>query len=252
MKKIKVKSIFISDVHLGARACNPEFLESFLKRYDCENLFLVGDIIDFWRLKRTKSYWPQSHNNILRKFLSYSKNETRVVYLPGNHDDLVRSYIDFGVSFGNIEIHDEYIYESNGKKFLLTHGDYYDGITNLAPWLVHFGDRLYNFALRINKIVSFFRRRLGLPYWSFSNYCKQQTKSAIKFMHDYETRLTDEAKKRGLDGVICGHIHKAEMKSINGIMYYNCGDWTEGCCGLVEHTNGRFETICIRTISQTA
>lgn len=246
--KKKYRSIWISDVHLGTRGCSAEHLINFLDNHDCEYLYLVGDIIDMWRLRK-RIYWPQEHTNILRKVLGYSKRGTVVVYVVGNHDEYFREFLDFELSFGNIKVCDETIHESpNGKRFLVIHGDAFDGVIKYAKWLAHLGDIGYNILLFLNRYLNIIRRRLGMQYWSLSAAVKNGVKQAVNFISSYEETLAKEAHKRGLDGVICGHIHKAEIREINGILYCNDGDFVESRTALVEDFEGNLEIINWDTI----
>ena len=243
MKKT-YRSIFISDVHLGSKDCKAGHLNNFLKHNTCESLYLVGDIIDAWKIKENKWRWKQSHTNVVRRILGHSKNSTRVVYVLGNHDEFLRPYLHYGLGFGMLEITNqcEHI-GADGKHYLVTHGDLFDGITRLAPWLSILGDKAYDFVLSINSRFNWFRHRLGFGYWSISLYLKQRVKRAVDFMFHFEKNLAGYCVKKGFDGVICGHIHKAEIKEIDGVVYMNDGDWVESCTALVEHHDGRWEII---------
>ena len=235
------KSIFISDVHLGSKGCQSKYLYNFLKSHSCENLFLVGDIIDCWRLK-SKLYWPQEHSNVIRNILSMAKKGTKVTYITGNHDDFLRIYQP--LELGNIELKEEHAYTTHlGKEFLVIHGDQFDIVTRFGKSLSILGDKIYTFLLALNKVLNFFRSRLGFGYWSLAKYLKDATKKTMNKMSDYENSLSDECKRRGFDGIICGHIHKAEITNINGIEYHNCGDWVESITALVETNEGEFKLI---------
>jgi len=238
------RSIFISDVHLGTKDCKAEHLNNFLKHNSCEKLYLVGDIIDAWKIKQNKWRWKQSHTNVVRRVLGHSKRGTEVVYVLGNHDEFLRPYLHYGLGFGMLTITNqcEHI-GADGKHYLVTHGDLFDGITRLAPWLSFLGDKAYDFVLTLNSRFNWFRHRLGFGYWSLSLYLKQRVKRALDFMFQFEKNLAGYCKKKGYDGVICGHIHKAEIKQINGVVYMNDGDWVESCTALVEHHDGRWEII---------
>ena len=238
------KSIFISDIHLGTNDCKATELNQFLKQNTCETLYLIGDIIDGWKIQQNKLKWKDSHTNIVRRFLTLAKNDTRVVYIVGNHDEFLRPMVGLGMCFGKIEIHNQYEHFGvDGKRYLITHGDLFDGITKLAPWLSFLGDKLYDLILGINNKFNWIRRKLGFGYWSISKYLKHKVKSAVDFMFQFEINLTEYCRKRGFDGVICGHIHHAEIKEINGIIYMNDGDWVESLTALVEHHDGRWEII---------
>jgi UDP-2,3-diacylglucosamine pyrophosphatase LpxH len=238
------KSIFISDVHLGSKGCKADLLCEFLKENTSENLFLVGDIIDFWRLKR-KFYWLQSHTDVIRKILKASKRGTKVTYVAGNHDDTFRALLPYNVHFGDIELVNSCEYKAvNGKTYLVIHGDLFDGVLRTRlQWLYHLGDILYNILLSINIGVAKVRSWLNLPYWSLSAYLKNKTKEAVSYVNNFEDLITDYCKKRNVDGVICGHVHRAEIKMIKDIEYMNDGDWVESMTALVEHHDGRWEII---------
>lgn len=238
------RSIFISDVHLGTRDCQAEKLNNFLKHNTCETLYLIGDIIDAWRIQQNKWRWKQSHSNVIRRILGHAKRGTHVVYVAGNHDEFLRPMIPYGLSFGSIQIcnQTEHI-DANGKRFLVTHGDLFDGISKLAPWLAFLGDKLYDMVLNWNSTFNAFRRKFGLGYWSLSKYLKYKVKSSVDFLLGFEKNISEYCKKRGFDGVICGHIHHAEIKELNGILYMNDGDWVESCTALVEHHDGTWQIV---------
>jgi UDP-2,3-diacylglucosamine pyrophosphatase LpxH len=240
----KYRTIFISDVHLGTKDCKAEALNNFLKNNSCETLYLVGDIIDAWKIKQNKWRWKQSHSNVIRRILGHSKRGTRVVYVAGNHDEFLRPYMHYGLGFGLIEITNQIEHiGADGKHYLVTHGDLFDGITRLAPWLSMLGDKAYDFVLRLNTRFNWIRHKMGFGYWSLSKYLKGRVKRAIDFMFQFERNLAQYCKKRGFDGVICGHIHHAEIKEIDGVMYMNDGDWVESMTALVEHHNGTWEIV---------
>jgi len=240
----KYRSIFISDVHLGTKDCKAEFLNNFLKHNDCETLYLIGDIIDGWKIQRNKWRWKQSHTNVVRRILGHAKRGTKVIYIAGNHDEFLRPFIPYRVSFGNVEVYNQVEHIGvNGKRYLVVHGDLFDGITRLAPWISFLGDRAYDIILGFNTKFNWWRHKFGFGYWSLSKYLKHKVKRAVDFIFQFERNLTDYGRKRGFDGVICGHIHKAEIKEINGIIYMNDGDWVESCTALVEHHDGRWEII---------
>ena len=238
------RSIFISDVHLGTRDCKAGQLNNFLKHNTCDTLYLVGDIIDAWKIQQNKWRWKQSHTNVVRRVLGHAKRGTKVIFIAGNHDEFLRPMIPYGFSFGLIEIHNqaEHI-GADGKHYLVTHGDLFDGITRLAPWLAFLGDKLYDLVLDWNSKFNALRRKLGLGYWSLSKFLKHRVKKATDFMFQFEKNLATYCKKRGFDGVICGHIHHAEIKDIDGIIYMNDGDWVESMTALVEHHDGKWEII---------
>jgi UDP-2,3-diacylglucosamine pyrophosphatase LpxH len=240
----KYRTICISDVHLGTKDCKAEQLNNFLKHNSCETLYLVGDIIDAWKIQQNRLRWKQSHTNVIRRILGHAKRDTRVVYVAGNHDEFLRPMMPYGVNFGQIELCNQIVhYGVDGKKYFITHGDLFDGITRLAPWISFLGDRAYDVILRWNSRFNWIRHRLGFGYWSLSQWLKQRVKKAVDFIFKFEETLTDYARKRGFDGVICGHIHKAEIKTVNAIIYMNDGDWVESCTALVEHHDGRWEII---------
>ena len=238
------RSIFVSDVHLGTKDCQADRLNNFLKHNSCDTLYLVGDIIDAWRIQQNKWRWKQSHTNVVRRVLGHAKRGTRVVFIAGNHDEFLRPMIPYGFSFGLIEIHNQIEHiGADGRHYLVVHGDLFDGITRLAPWIAFLGDKAYDFVLGLNNKFNWIRRRLGFGYFSLSKFLKHKVKKAVDFIFKFEENLADYCKKRGFDGVICGHIHHAEIKEINGVTYMNDGDWVESCTALVEHWDGRWEIV---------
>ena len=238
------RSIFISDVHLGTKDCKAEALNNFLKHNTCETLYLVGDIVDAWKIKQNKWRWKQSHTNVVRRILGHAKRDTRVVYIIGNHDEFLRPFLQYNLNFGMVELHNQFEHIGvDGKHYLVTHGDLFDGITRLAPWLTLLGDRAYDFVLGLNSRFNWIRHRLGFGYWSLSLYLKGRVKKAVDFIFQFEKNLAAYCKKRGFDGVICGHIHHAEIKNIDGVVYMNDGDWVESMTALVEHHNGTWEIV---------
>jgi UDP-2,3-diacylglucosamine pyrophosphatase LpxH len=240
------RSIFISDVHLGTRDGQAEKLNNFLKNNTCETLYLVGDIIDAWRIQQNKWRWKQSHTNVVRRVLGHAKRGTRVVYVAGNHDEFLRPMIPYGFSFGHVEIHNQIEHiGADGRHYLVVHGDLFDGITRLAPWIAFLGDRGYDFVLSINSKFNWLRHRMGFGYWSLSKYLKQRVKKAVDFMFKFEENLAGYCKKRGFDGVICGHIHNSEIKLIDNIWYSNTGDWVESCTALCETHDGDWIIILV-------
>ena len=235
------RAIWISDVHLGMQGSKADVLLDFLKQTESDYLYLVGDIVDGWRLKR-KWYWPQSHNDVIQKILRKARKGTKVWYIPGNHDEAARDYI--GVEFGGVTVVDDTIHETaDGRRFLVIHGDRFDAVVKYARWVALVGDHVYVMLLHVNGWLNFVRRRLGLEYWSLSAYLKHKAKSAVEYVGNYEVALADEARRREVDGVICGHIHTAEMSNMEGILYCNDGDWVESCTALVEHASGELEII---------
>jgi len=242
-----VRTAWISDLHLGTPGCQARALLEFLRQLDCETLFLVGDIIDGWQLRRSW-YWPQAHNDVVQKLLRKARKGTRVIYVPGNHDEFARSYVAH--NFGGIDVVDDWIHETaDGRRLWVTHGDLFDGVIQCAKWLALVGDNLYEFTLKLNRSLNSVRARLGLPYWSVSKYLKLKVKRAVSYVGDFEAALAREAHRRGAHGVVCGHIHHAEMREIDGILYANDGDWVESLTALVEHVDGRLELL---DCSQTA
>ena len=238
------RSIFISDVHLGTRDCKAEALNNFLKHNSCESLYMIGDIIDAWKIQQNKWRWKQSHTNVVRRVLGHAKRGTRVIYVAGNHDEFLRPMIPYGFSFGMIEIHNQIEHiGADGKHYLVVHGDLFDGITRLAPWLSFLGDKAYDVILSLNSRVNWIRHRMGFGYFSLSKFLKHKVKKAVDFIFQFEKNLAGYCKKRGFDGVICGHIHHAEIKLIDGVVYMNDGDWVESCTALVEHHDGRWEIV---------
>ncbi len=232
------RSIFLSDIHLGTKGCRADFLLEFLRDNESEYLYLVGDIVDGWQLKKGW-YWPQSHNDVVQKLLRKARKGTKVIYVPGNHDEMLRQFADN--QFGGIDILQEVIHtNADGRRFLVIHGDLFDGVMKYAPWLAHLGDWAYTVALNLNTVYNRIRRKLGYPYWSLSAYLKNRVKNAVSFISDFEQTLAHEAKRRELDGIICGHIHHAEIRDIDGTIYCNDGDWVESCTALVEDWNGKF------------
>lgn len=238
------RSIFISDVHLGTKDSQASKLNNFLKHHTCNTLYLVGDIIDAWKIQQNRWRWKQSHTNVVRRVLGHAKRGTRVVYIAGNHDEFLRPMIPYGFSFGLVEIHNQTEHVGlDGRRYLVTHGDLFDGITRLAPWIAFLGDKAYDFILNLNSKFNWIRHRMGFGYWSLSKFLKHHVKKAVDFIFQFERNLAAHCKKRGFDGVICGHIHHAEIKIIDGIVYMNDGDWVESCTALVEHHDGRWEIV---------
>jgi UDP-2,3-diacylglucosamine pyrophosphatase LpxH len=242
------RTIWISDVHLGTRGCKADYLLDFLKNTESDTLYLVGDMIDGWRLKRAW-YWPQQHNDVVQKLLRKARKGTRVLYIPGNHDEFARDYDEH--SFGDVVVAQQAVHvTADGKRLLVLHGDAFDGVVKYAKWLAHLGDGAYTFALWLNHWLNIIRRRLGLSYWSLSAYLKHKVKNAVQYIANFEQTMAEEARKQGVDGVVCGHIHHAEMRDLGGTLYCNDGDWVESCTALVEHTDGRLEIIAWLDIAQ--
>ncbi len=238
------QTIFISDIHLGSKGCKAEQLNSFLKANTAKKLYLIGDIVDGWKIQQNKWAWRQAHSNVVRRILGHAKRGTQVYYVAGNHDEFLRPMIPYGISFGRIQIANQFTHNGiDGKKYLVVHGDLFDGITRLAPWISFLGDKAYDILLGLNTTVNRWRHKLGFGYWSLSQFLKQRVKRAVDFIFHFERNLIDYGRKRGFDGVICGHIHKAEITTTDGFIYMNDGDWVESCTALIEHTDGRWEII---------
>ncbi|MCX7230261.1 MAG: UDP-2,3-diacylglucosamine diphosphatase [Burkholderiales bacterium] len=238
---LRVRTVWISDLHLGTAGCQAAALLAFLREVECETLYLVGDIVDGWQLKRSW-YWPQSHNDVVQKILRKARKGTRVVFVPGNHDEFARRYV--GHSFGGVEVVDDCIHlTADGRRLWVTHGDLFDGVVQCARWLAHLGDAAYEFTLRANRWFNVARARLGLPYWSLSRYLKLKVKRAVSYVGDFEAAVAREARRRGANGVVCGHIHHAEIRTIDGVLYCNDGDWVESLTALVERHDGRLEIL---------
>jgi UDP-2,3-diacylglucosamine pyrophosphatase LpxH len=235
------RTIFISDVHLGTPGCKAELLADFLTHNDCRTLYLVGDIVDFWRLKRSW-FWTASHSRVIDAILAKVEGGTRVIYVPGNHDEAFRDYC--GVMLAGVELLPEAIHRTaDGRELLVIHGDAFDGIVTYVRWLALLGDRAYAAALWLNDVVNLARRRFGLPYWSLSAFLKHKVKNAAAFITDFEQAVARAAQMRGVDGVVCGHIHHAQIKTIKGVLYCNDGDWVESCTALTEDARGRLEIV---------
>jgi UDP-2,3-diacylglucosamine pyrophosphatase LpxH len=240
-EKIKVRSVWISDIHLGFRGCSADFLLDFLHTVECDYLYLVGDIIDVWEMKK-KMYWPQAHNNVIRTLLGKAKHDTKVIYVPGNHDEVLRDFD--GAVFGNVEIQNEIIHTTaDNRKLLILHGDQFDSVVKISPMLAKVGSRLYEWLLRANRYVNLIRRKMGFSYWSLAAFLKHKVKNAVQYISHFEEAVAHEAARQGVDGVVCGHIHRAEIARHHDVDYYNCGDWVESCTALVEHPNGEMEIL---------
>ncbi len=239
------RTIFLSDLHLGAKSAQAELLLDFLKHNDADTIYLVGDIVDGWQLKKGW-HWPQAHNDVVQKLLRKARKGTRIIYVPGNHDEFARDY--FGLTFGGIEVVSEIIHQcANGDTFLVIHGDQYDIVVCNARWLALLGDWAYQSAIIANTWFNRLRRIFGVGYWSLSVWAKMKVKNAVSFIGSYEETLSGEALRRGLNGVICGHIHHATIRMIGDICYVNTGDFVESCSAVVEHRDGRLEIIYWRT-----
>ncbi len=241
---MQYRSVFVSDIHLGTRFSKAEEFLDFLKHTESENIFFVGDIIDGWALKR-KFRWQQSHSDVIQKVLKKSRKGTQVYFIIGNHDEFLRPFAPLFMG-DNLKIVNEYDYVAlNGKKYLVTHGDFFDTITMTHKWLAKLGDFGYDLVLNLNHILNKTKQFFGINrYWSLSKYVKDNVKQSVSFINDFENILSNYAHHKEYSGVICGHIHKPEARVINGIEYYNCGDWVENCSAIVEHKDGRFEVLC--------
>jgi UDP-2,3-diacylglucosamine pyrophosphatase LpxH len=236
---LRYRTVWISDLHLGTPGCQAKALLAFLKQVECDTLYLVGDIIDGWQLRRTW-YWPQAHNDVVQKILRKARKGTRVVFVPGNHDEFARRYLEH--TFGGVEVAVEAVHTTvDGKRLWITHGDLFDGVIQCAKWLAYLGDTAYTFTLKLNQWFNSARARMGLPYWSLSRYLKLKVKRAVSYVSEFEMAVAREARKRGMHGVVCGHIHHAEIRNIDGVLYCNDGDWVESLTALVEHDDGRLE-----------
>ncbi|UPY37421.1 UDP-2,3-diacylglucosamine diphosphatase [Sediminicoccus sp. KRV36] len=239
--KLQLRSVFVSDIHLGTRGARSDLLLDFLARVECEHLYLVGDVIDGWRLRKAW-YWHEEFDAVMRAVLDHAERGTQVTYIPGNHDEMFREWL--GLEIAGVKLRREAVHEgADGRQFLVIHGDEFDGVIRYAKFLAYLGDWAYDTALVLNRWFNLGRRKFGYPYWSLSQWLKRQVKEAVKAIDRFEVALAGEARRRGLDGVICGHIHHAEMRMVNGIMYMNDGDWVESCTALVEHADGRFELL---------
>jgi UDP-2,3-diacylglucosamine pyrophosphatase LpxH len=238
---MRCRTAFISDIHLGTRGCQAELLLEFIRELECETLYLVGDIVDGWKMK-SGWFWPQAHNDVVQKILRMARKGVRVVYVPGNHDDRIRDFC--GVHFGGVVVARDAIHEAaDGRRYLVTHGDEFDGVVQHARWLAFLGDWSYRAVLGLNTHFNRLRHMLGLGYWSLSAFLKQRVKNAVAFIDKFEAAMAEEARRRGVHGVICGHIHKAEMREIEGVLYLNDGDWVESCTAIVEGFDGAMRIV---------
>jgi UDP-2,3-diacylglucosamine pyrophosphatase LpxH len=236
----KFRTGWISDLHLGTRGCNAEAVLHFLRCHEFETLYIVGDLIDIWSLRRSR-YWPQSHNDVVQKILRKGRKGTRIIYIPGNHDELLREHTG---GYGSLTIARRALHQTaDGRRLLIIHGDELDTVVQNAKWLAYFGDVGYQFLLGLNRPINFLRRRFGLGYWSLSAYAKREVKNAVAFIGAFEDAVVRYAKQHQVDGVLCGHIHWAAQREINGISYYNCGDFVESCTALVENFDGSIELL---------
>lgn len=237
----KYRAVFISDIHLGTRTSQANALLEFLRVVEADTFYLVGDIVDFWKIRRGP-HWPQAHNDVLQKLLRKVRKGSRFVFIPGNHDEGLRDFC--GMHFGGIEIHRNCIHlTAAGRQYLVTHGDEFDIVVRNAKWLAFLGDRGYETALWLNNPLNWVRRHLGLGYWSFSAYLKNRVKKAVAFIGAYEEAVAGEARRHGTDGIICGHIHHAADRQIGDVHYMNCGDWVESCTAIVESHAGELRLV---------
>ncbi len=237
----RYRTIWLSDIHLGSGGCQARYLLDFLRHNDSEYLYLVGDIIDGWQLRKGW-FWPQAHNDVIQKVMRKARKGTQVVYIPGNHDEAARQFCD--LAFGDIHVRSEAFHTTlAGKRLWIVHGDLFDGVIQHAKWLAYLGDTLYTLILLLNRWFNRVRSRFGLNYWSLSQYLKHQVKNAVNFISQFEHVMTDEARRRGCDGVVCGHVHKAEIRDIDGVLYCNDGDWVESLSALVETFEGELKII---------
>ena len=237
----RYRAIFLSDLHLGSAGCQAGPLLDFLKAHPSDYLYLVGDIVDGWQLRKGW-YWPQAHNDVVQKLLRRARKGCRILYVPGNHDEFARQFA--GHRFGGIEVVEEAVHvTAGGRRLWVIHGDWFDGVVQCARWLAVLGDTLYEFTLRLNRHLNRLRGHFGLPYWSLSAYLKHKVKKALNYVTDFEAAVAREARRRGHDGVVCGHIHRAELREIDGVLYCNDGDWVESRTALLEHHDGRLELV---------
>lgn len=242
LRPLRYRSVWVSDVHLGTRGCRADFLLDFLRAVECDHLFLVGDMIDLWSMQAHGLYWPQEHNNVVRTILGKAKHATKVVFIPGNHDELLRDFC--GTEWGNVRIERNWMHETaDGKRLLVIHGDEFDAVVGGSRWLALLGSHAYELLLRLNTAINSFRRRFGFPYWSLAGFLKHKVKSAVSFISSFEQALVREARRRGADGVVCGHIHRAAIQRIDGVLYLNDGDWVESCTALCETHDGTLQLV---------
>ena len=237
----RFRTLFISDVHLGSKQAKADYLIDFLRHHEADTIYLVGDIVDGWRLRRSW-HWPQAHNDVVQKLLRQARKGTRIIYIAGNHDEFLRDFQ--GTHFGGIEVADRAIHvAADAKRYLVIHGDQFDTIVHNVRWLAYLGDKAYDAAIIVNRVVSRFRRAFGMPYWSFSSWAKVKVKKAVNFIGSFQTVVSQEAARSEVDGVICGHIHHATIETIAGIHYINTGDWVESCTAVGEDHAGRFSIM---------
>ncbi len=238
---LRVRTAWIADVHLGFRGCSADLLLDFLRQTECETPYLVGDIIDVWNMRRGL-YWPQAHNNVIRTLLRKAKHGTRVVFVPGNHDEMFRDHVD--TRFGNVEMVEHAVHETqDGRRLWVLHGDEFDSVVTCRPWLARLGNHAYDWPLSVNRWLNVARRRLGMRYWSLAGFLKPRVKNVASYSSGFEGVVARDARRRGVDGVVCGHIHRAEIRDIDGIVYHSCGDWVESNTALVERLDGGIELL---------
>jgi UDP-2,3-diacylglucosamine pyrophosphatase LpxH len=238
----RVRALFLSDIHLGSRACRADELLAFFKVYEADQIFLIGDIVDFWSMSRSL-YWPPAHNTVVQKILKKARHGTRVTLIPGNHDEALLEYA--GTAYGDVCIAESLTYTArDGRRYALLHGDRYDQVTAYARWVSILGDMSYNVLVHVNRLLSWVRRKLNASgHWSLADYAKRNVLRAVSFIGDFERSVAYDVKRRRLDGVICGHIHTPTIKTVDGILYINCGDWVDNCTAIVEHMDGRMELV---------
>jgi UDP-2,3-diacylglucosamine pyrophosphatase LpxH len=237
----RFRTLFLSDIHLGSKPAKADYLIDFLRHHEADTIYLVGDIVDGWRLKRSW-HWPQAHNDVVQKLLRQARKGAKINYIAGNHDEFLRCFQ--GTHFGGVEVMDRMVHEAaDGKRYLVIHGDQFDSIVHSVRWLAYLGDFAYDASIIVNRVVARTRRLFGLPYWSFSSWAKVRVKKAVNFISAFQSLVAEEARRSNVDGVICGHIHHATIEDIGGVRYINTGDWVESCTAVAEHEDGRFEII---------
>jgi UDP-2,3-diacylglucosamine pyrophosphatase LpxH len=245
----RFRALFLSDVHLGTKGCQADKLIDFMRYHEADVIYLVGDMVDGWQLQ-SSWYWPQSHNDVVQKLLRQARKGTRIIYVPGNHDEFLRGY--YGTHFGGVEVAETAMHQgADGRRYLVIHGDHFDMVVKHARWLALLGDYAYTTALILNRSFNAARRLLGMPYWSLSQWLKLKVKNAVSYIGEYERTLIAEAQRHAVEGVVCGHIHHATIRDDLGIRYINCGDWVESCTAIAEHLDGRFEIITWSTVLRT-
>ena len=236
----KYRTAWISDVHLGTKGSNANALLGFLREYEVETLYVVGDLIDVWQLRRG-IYWPQEHNDVIQKIMRKGRKGTRVIYIPGNHDEFIAGF--FG-NYGSISILQNHIHvTADGKRLLVMHGHELDTVIQNVKWLAFLGDMGYQFLLGLNRPINALRKLFGLQYWSLSAYVKMRVKDAVSFIGRFEEEIVHYSLKYNVQGVVCGHIHAPAIRNIGGVHYYNSGDWVESASALLEDFSGNIELI---------